>query len=348
MTKRNLSVQRARALGITYYNLTKTVIEKHPREGEMAIRQGLRAYGKFRGELLRKWHEELGFPINVYSLINWWDHDVHAEGYDFGPEAEKAFQPQCNTPYRVVHPAIACDLYEVQKENNWEHYGLIYCDEIHQGVAKAYHPDSIVEIHENLMKNDPYCHFTWIMPPEISEDEIDSSGYERMKKWVEEKPEEKHLYYTKRNAMRIGILYFFLAEAIIDRFGSKGKKMVESSLKEMGKMRGKDLKWKLAKEKIKLTVKNVFENYDMPYKEVWDINVKDSKDKFLVECTFCPLAEGWHEAEGWHDTKDTGIGSMYCRTQYEAIFKELSSEAEINITQSIAEGASKCILAVKL
>lgn len=323
--------------GLIYLNLTGPVLEKNPRVGEMALRQGLRAYGKFRGERLRKWHLELGLPINMYSLINWWDVSSARTSGCFGPEAEKVFQPQYNTAYRVVHPATRCGLFEVQRENNYEHYGYMYCDEIHQEVCKAYHPDAIVEIHECLMKNDPYCHFSWMMPPEIPEDEIDWSTYKCMDRWVEENPEEVALLYAKRDAVQTGILYYFLAQAIIDRFGSEGKKMVESSLKELGKMRGKELKRKLAKAKMDLSVKNIFENFDLPYNKVWKMNIKSSNKKFLADVAYCPLAEVWHELN------DTEIGPMYCRSQYEAIFKELSSEAEIKIPQTIAEGSSNCI-----
>ena len=71
--------------------LTKPVLEKYPREGEMAIRQGLRAFGRFRGERLRKWHNELGLPINMYSLITWWDIPSIRESGGIGEESKKFF-----------------------------------------------------------------------------------------------------------------------------------------------------------------------------------------------------------------------------------------------------------------
>ena len=70
--------------------------------------------------------------------------------------------------------------------------------------------------------------------------------------------------------------------------------------------------------------------------------MKRSDDKELAEITYCPLAEVWK------DLKDTEIGPMYCRTQYEATLKELGPEAEIEITQTMAEGARKCVLEFKL
>ena len=330
------------SVGLIYLNLIRPVLEKYPRVGEITIRQGLRAYGKFRGEHIREWHKELGLPINVYSLINWWDVSSARTSGCFDPEAERVFQPQYNTAYRVVHPATHCPIFDVVRENDFEHYGYMYCDEIHQAICQAYHPDGIVEIRECLMKNDPYCHFTWMMPPEIPEDEIDRSAYERMEKWEKENPEEVALLYAKRDVIQTGIMYYFLARAIVDRFSSEGKGMVEASLREMGKMRGRELKQKLAKAKVDLSVENIFNNFDLPYKKVWKMDIKSSNDKSLADVTCCPLAEVWH------DLNDTEIGPMYCRTQYEAVLKELSSEAEIEILQTMAEGASKCRLEFKI
>ena len=90
------------SLAVTYINLTKPVLEKYPRIGEMAVRKGLRAYGKFRGEHLREWHEELNLPINMYSVVMWWDVSSIRTTGSFTSEAENAFQPQPKTAYRYV------------------------------------------------------------------------------------------------------------------------------------------------------------------------------------------------------------------------------------------------------
>ncbi|GAG21899.1 unnamed protein product, partial [marine sediment metagenome] len=197
--------------------------------------------------------------------------------------------------------------------------------------------------------NDPYCHFTWMMPPEIPEDEIDRSGYERMNKWFEEEHDEALLLYSKRDAQNIAILYYFLADEIIKRFGSEGMKIVEASLKEMGKMRGNALKWKLAKAGITLSVKNVFDNFDLPsyahnvpFNKIWKMNIESTNGKTTMDVSYCPLAEIWQELG------NKEIGYMFCKTQCESIFKELSSEAEVEIIQTIIEGANKCKLEFKI
>jgi hypothetical protein len=327
--------------GIIFMTLTKPVIEKYPREGEMAIRQGLRAFGKFRGERLREWHEKLGLPINMLSLITWWDIPSVRESGGLGEESKKFFEP-IFTPYRVVHPGTQCILYDVHREHDFEHYGLIYCDEIHQEIVKAYHPNAIVEIHENLMKNDPYCHFTWMMPPDVPEEEIDWSGFEQMDAWEKEKPDELGLLYAKRDSIISGILYYFLANAIINRFGDEGKSLVESSLIEMGKMRGANLKRSLAEYNDRPTVRKILENIDLPKFKAWGLSFEDFGDSVKVECSYCPLAEVWH------DLGDKQIGSMFCRSQYKAIFKELDSKSSVEISETMAEGAASCSIIIHI
>jgi hypothetical protein len=53
----------SRAIGHIYVHVAKIVIEKFGREGEFAIRKGLREFGKYRGNVLGNGTKRKGFLL---------------------------------------------------------------------------------------------------------------------------------------------------------------------------------------------------------------------------------------------------------------------------------------------
>jgi len=318
-----------RVFGHIYLYLTRPVLERFGMEGEKAIRRGLRAFGKFRGGRIRKWHQAEGLPINVESLMKFWDilsvRGCGAENPDF-------------TPYFVEFETTHCPLHDVCKEADFEHYGYLYCDEIHQEVTMAYHPKANVEIHEGLMKGDPGCHFKFLMPVETPEEQIDKSGLRSLEKRVQENPTAFMRLMLRREAHVVGMLYYFLARAILDRFSLEGRSMVESSLREMGKRRGREIGERIERAGAELTWKTIFDHFDLGYTFAWEMKPeKTSHDRlFAAEVEDCPLAEIWKEIG------DRELGPLYCDTMYTAMFKELSQEAKVTIPRCMSKGASAC------
>jgi len=321
-----------RVLGMVYLYLTKPVMEQFGMEGEKAIRKGLRALGKRRGERQRKWHEEEGLPRNIESQSNFWDILSHRSCGVINAD-------RLVTPYYSNYYATRCPgMHDVCKEANFEHYGYMYCDEMHLEAAMAYHPKIILEIHENLMKGDAVCHFMKMMPPEIPEDKIDKSPLIALQNRIKENPIEFTRLMLKREPHVVGLLYYFISKEVIERFGKDGRAIVKSALIEMGKKRGSELKERLQKAELETKWENIWDHFDLAYKYAWKITRKDTSDDraFVAEVEDCPLAEVWNELN------DRELGPMYCDTVYRAMFQELNARTEIKISQCIAKGASTC------
>jgi hypothetical protein len=320
----------SRAIGFTYLYLTRPVLETFGKEGEKAIRQGVRAFGKHRGERIGRWHEEenIGHK-NIESLISYWD-ILSVKG--------------CGTENPGVAPYIAewwarhCPLHDVCREDDFERWGYIYCDEMHYEAFAAYNPKITVEIHECLMKGDDGCHFRANMYPEIPEDDIDKTGLEALGKRITENQTAFQRLMLQREGSLIGMLYFHIAKAVIERFGRESRSVVESTLIEMARRRGQELKKKIEKTGLETTWENIWDQFDLGYKYGWQMQQEDIPDKrlFVGLVGYCPMNEVWREMG------DKELGPLFCHTQYRVLFKELNPAAEINIHQCMSEGASAC------
>jgi predicted hydrocarbon binding protein len=333
--------------GIFYMYLSKPVWENLGIDGERAIRKGLRAWAKWRGEGMRKVHMEEGLgPMNLESVRRFWL-SVPVRAMGLGPARAKKFSPavedimsraraQPVTPY--FHKSIApnCPIYDVFKEANWWH-GWAFCDATHIECLQGYVPEAVVEIHECLTKGDDFCNFWWIMTPTIPDEQIDRSAIEAKDNMEKANPVKTFLYYLNRDVEWTGALYYFLADALVKRFGEEGKRVVKSSLIDIGRRRGKEVKEKLVNAGLAVTWKNIFDNFDLPYKHVWKMNVETSNDRFEADVEHCPLAEVWNTLE------NKELGPMYCETMYASMFKELlGEETKVEIPQCKTKGASKC------
>lgn len=318
-----------RVFGLIYLHLTRPAFEKLGLEGERAVRNGLRAYGQFRGDRLRNWHLKEGLPINMESLLRYWDISSVRTSGCYADDA-------VFSPYYVEHPATNCSFFDVCKETDFTHYGYTYCDEIHQEICMAYQPRASVEIHENLMKGDSRCHFKWMMIPQLPEDKIDRSGYDRLEKRWKEAPLQKALFYLKKDVQVLGMLYYFLAKGLIEKFGEKGRTSVRVSLRELGHRRGMELKARLKEQGREPSLESIFA--DLPYKYLWKMKLERPNGDLHVIVEHCPLAEIWN------DLGDKELGSMYCEIMYSSMLGQLLPRAEVRIATCMAKGEGSCRL----
>jgi len=319
-----------RIIGFVYLHLTKPVFEGLGMEGEKAIREGLRAFGRYRGRRVKKWHVEENLPLNLESFLRFWDvQSVRGCG---------AVNPEMVLkPHYANFKATHCTLHDVCKENDFEHWGYIYCDEIHQESLMAYQPDGICEIHEALMKDDGMCHFRVSLPRKCENEAIGGSAYDKLENKIKSNPIEWTRIFLRKEANMVAMLYYFISRAIVDRFKDKGKEIVENAAKLIGQSCGKEIKKAIIDKNLTITMPNVIENFYLPYTYAWEMDdIELSEDKLVAEIGYCPLAEIWK------DVGDTEIGALYCQNIYHNMFKALSDDYTLNISKCMTNGSSKC------
>lgn len=310
-------------VGLFYMYIARPIFEKFGKKGEIAIRKGLRNYGYFRGEQMRKWHLQENIPINMESLQRYWDC-----GYAYMFLEEKISKGAQFSPYEVRQFEWKCPAYGMWEAENWTQFGYVYCDEIHQEITRGYHPKGVAEIHENLNKGDPRCTFVFIMPPE---ENVDKSVYDSINKKIEDDPIAFGMNALKKTVIMVGSIYYYLAKAIVNDLGNEGKKTLVASLRDLGKKRAELIKETLRKSGKEVSLKNALDHFDLPYNLAWKIS---NEDKVVVHS--CPLADLWKELG------DKDLGALYCKNTYEPIFDALSIKAEV--TECMMCGSDKCTI----
>ena len=201
-----------------YMHLTKVTIERFGRDGEMTIRYGLRAYGKWRGIEMREAHHAMGLEINMKNLIGCWD---NASTYIIKDDME---QQGTYKPYDTRFDVHYCPAAEAWKDAEFHQWGHVYCDEFHQACASTYHPDGNVVIPRNLMKGDDHCHFQWIMPPNAEKldlGEPSELGRKLARDYTASTDIEAAWLSLKRSNRLVGGRFYTHASVILERHGGQ-------------------------------------------------------------------------------------------------------------------------------
>jgi len=328
-----------RLVAYCYMYVAKPALERFRKEGEIAIRKGLRAYGNIRGKLMRKWHNEMGLPINMESANRYW----YGSSLLLAGKPGTVFEESAVfKPYFVYYKFAPCAFHDAWREGGFEREGYIYCDEIHQEAIMAYHPNAIVEIHENLNKGDPYCLFKWMMPPEIPEDKLGRSAYEKMEKRMRENPEQELLACLKRQTVCGALMHSCLSDSLIKQFGKRGEELVRKALRDLGLKEAERIKAKLKDAGKELTVENALYEFDLPYGLLWKMDVNTSDGVFKADVEYCPLGELWSEIG------HKKLGLIYCQEIYTSVFGGLYEKADVRVPKCMMKKDSKCRFEFKI
>lgn len=305
--------------------LAREAVEKYDKKGEVAAREGIRNLGAFRGREIKRWHEAEGVPINVESLVRFWD----TGGRYSIPENETRY-----SPYDVQFSSCYCPLYEAWKEEGLESFGYWFCDEMHQEMVKAYNENAIVEIHENLNKNDGFCGFRFMMVPA---GDVDKSSTLALIKRMQDQAEDYEFRRLKQSIRCVGATYVYMAQSFTKHFGEEnGANLLAGANRKLGEIRGKRLKRKIALSSQPMTVARIFANFDLPYERVWKMKETTSEGPFSANVDYCPFAEVWKDLQLSH------LGVSYCQSAYKSLFQYLNKEADIRVPECLAANDRRC------
>ena len=135
-----------------YIYVAKELQDTFGKEGEDALKRALVSFGHDRGRELREKHEELGIPITVKSLF---------EYYDLPTDKRFKRKPQKLTENVRQSQTLVCPYYDTWKRIVPEPPELwfLYCDTAHQAIFEAYLEDVVCDLPKLLTKGDSYCQF---------------------------------------------------------------------------------------------------------------------------------------------------------------------------------------------
>lgn len=298
--------RQLRIQGRLYMYLARETMERFGREGEMTVRLGLRALGRWRGLEMRAAHHALGRPIDMQTLARCWDNASTFIVKD-ALEANGRYRPhdvRFDVPY--------CPASEVWKEGNFHQWGHVYCDEFHQACASAYHPDGNVVIPINMMKGDDHCHFQWIMPPEAEDLGLGkpTAFGEKLARDYRPQSELEDAWMALRRSNRLfGGWFISLAKAAFERHGADGRAAVAAALAKWGEDRGARLRKAHLDDGVAPSPANFIRHHDLPARQVWRTRIVEERnggavieigespqDDALADYDAGELAALWYEA----------------------------------------------------
>ena len=151
---------------VLYSFLGRELLDAAGVEGERALREGTRRYGRDRGQCSRERHQALGVKINMQSLFS--------VGGDLPPDHRFHRELQeLNSQERVSH-TLVCPMADIWKAYGERAIGRIYCEEFHPACYNHYAYDCG---HTNLAKTltqegDEYCAFNVVLRAENLPDDL--------------------------------------------------------------------------------------------------------------------------------------------------------------------------------
>ena len=241
---------------LLYSFMGRELIDTFGLEGERALREGTRRYGRDRGIHSRERHLKAGYKVNMESLFS--------IGGDLPPDPRFRRELQELNPQERISHTLICPMADVWKENNEQRIGRIYCEEFHPACYNHYAFDCG---HTNLAKtltqeNDEYCAFNVILRAEDLPDDLKplcfmeyDPGYVKPENTAPQ-PDGKKGF----ESLSIKI-YYYVLECACEAFGEEGALAIGRALHKAatdGAKRVKETARKYGKE-IDATL--VFDSY---------------------------------------------------------------------------------------
>lgn len=142
---------------LLYITLAREFADSVPVEGEAAIREAVRQFGKDRGEKLKKRHIEQGLKINLENLFTYYDLP--------GDPRFKRRKIRLNSQERLSD-TLVCPIAQLWKDLNEKALGRIYCEEFHHAMFGSYANKAQIDLSKTLtQEGDEYCCFAVYLRP---------------------------------------------------------------------------------------------------------------------------------------------------------------------------------------
>ena len=329
-----------RTLGRIHMAGAKALVEDFGPEGEKSVRYWIRRYAVWRGHELRKGHMALGLPINMESVMRYWD---NASTFHLMDEWDKVGSWSPND-VRVPIKDGDCKIYEPWAEADFWLWGHVYCDELHQNVVQAYHPDAVVVIPQALSKRDPVCNFHWSMPANARKDVEPIPPYPGqnvLNDWQINPEEEAARGALRRTTRILAAMIHYLREVLKECHEKEAEVEFDRVMDLLAADRGSALKKEKEENNWGTSPEDFFLNFDMPYSSIWEIEKKATPEGLEIEVSYCPLAETWE----WLETLP-GMKS-YCERACLGIASNYDVSLNGRVSRCKPQGDEKCSIKIK-
>lgn len=152
---RQMLGQSARQMGLLYLSIAKEVIEKYGEEGRRVILEGIRTFGRTRGQRVAERVKRDGKPLTLENFFKFYDVPVTL--------ITRQAEPEIPRHGKLVKRVASCPLADLAKEESQLEIGKLYCEQDF-AMLEGYNPELRFEKTASLMEGDKYCEFTYSVP----------------------------------------------------------------------------------------------------------------------------------------------------------------------------------------
>lgn len=213
---------------LMYSFISRELLNTFGIDGERAVREATRRYGRDRGETSRDIHLSLGVKINMQSLFS-----VRP---DLPPDPRFRREKQALNPEERVSHTLVCPMADIWKAYGEREIGRIYCEEFHPACYRHYAYDlSHVHLAKTLtQENDDYCAFNVVLRAQDVPDELKPNCFAEYDIEYQQPDIPDVAPDGKRGFETLSIkLYYYLLETAVEAFGESGAAAVENGLRKL-------------------------------------------------------------------------------------------------------------------
>jgi hypothetical protein len=132
-----------------------------PQRADAILRQGVRDFGRYRGNDIRRDVESRGLPLDVQRLLEYWDLPSLEESWDM--------QHKDRSPHYEGYDLPGCPFHDYLRNLCPQQYAVLMCEEVHVAVAKEFNPEIDVWYPSLLTRGQGRCLFRFSMTLDAAE-----------------------------------------------------------------------------------------------------------------------------------------------------------------------------------
>ena len=208
------SVHNSDMYTMFYAIMGNQLIEELGLDGESALREATRRYGKDRGTYRRMRHLDANLKINMKNLFS--------IGSDLPPDPLFERDLRRLTPEDRTCHTLRCPMAEIWKQEGYGYVGRLYCEEFHPACYSSYaFGYTKVGLAKTLtQEGDEYCSFHIVLRPESLPEELKPICFEQYDPVYTGQSHEipRPSAKTGFNFLTVRV-YYYMVEVCFERFG---------------------------------------------------------------------------------------------------------------------------------
>ena len=212
---------------ILYMVLGRSLVDAGGVDGEAALREAVRRFGRDRGEKLRTRHLECGLKINLENLFTYYDLP--------GDPRFKREKIRLNPQERISN-TLVCPIAGLWRDRGELALGRVYCEEFHHAMFGTYAKKAQIDLSKTLTDaGDDFCCFAVYLRPANMNPKERSEAFAEFDKDYRLPEGFSYDEGTHKDGFNMLCikLSFYIVQAALEYLGESGEQAMKSGLQKL-------------------------------------------------------------------------------------------------------------------